>query len=169
MSASRFASLRLSPIFRAALTTLCLLLALSALGCGKGGCNPLTAKSATVKLQGKADLPQNAPVTFNGAKIGEVVNAELDAQGKPVLTLCLEKKGFEALGRSAVFYVNKDGAAKTLVAELLPELPPPPGDELVYLGFDSYPAYLGWRAEHIVKKGVSDLLKAIDGALKQGE
>jgi hypothetical protein len=155
---------RLFPL--ALLTSLCLLAGLLPQGCGKGGCNPLTGKSATVKLAGKADLPQGAPVTLNNAKIGEVVNAALDEKGKPVLTLCLEKKGFEALGKSAVFYVAKDGANTTLVAELLPELPPPPGDELVYLGFDSYPNYLTWRAEHIVKKGVSDLLKAIDGALK---
>jgi len=135
-------------------------------GCDKSFCNPLTSKKATVKLQGKADLPQAAAVTLNGVKIGEVSNAAIDGQGKPTLTLCLDKKGFESLRKITVFYVNKEGAGATLAAEPLPDDATPPGDDPVFLGFDSYSTYLSWRTEHIVKKGFSDLLKAIDGALQ---
>lgn len=159
-------SLRLTSI-ATALALVCALLVLAlAQGCGKGFCNPLTSKKATVKLQGKADIPQAAPVTLNGVKIGEVVNAAIDEQNKPALTLCLDKKGFESLRKTTVFYINKEGANTTLVAEPLQDDPAPPSDDPVFLGFDSYATYLTWRAEHIVKKGFSDLLKAIDGALK---
>jgi len=152
-------------------TSLCLaLLALCSLifvaGCGKGACNPLTSKKALVKLQAKADIVVPSPVTLNGVTIGQVTDAALDSQNKPLLSLCLEKKFLEGLRKTTVFYVNKEGAGTTLVCEVIPDDATPIGDDPVFLGFDSYSNYLAWRTENIVKKGVNDLLKVIDGALK---
>jgi hypothetical protein len=139
-------------------------------GCGDF-CNPLGNVTATVVLQGDADLALPAPVTLRGVVIGRVSQVTLDAGNRPVLVLCLEKKPARNLGEPTVFYIDRSGAGASLACEPAPvartsdkEKTTTQG-ERVYLGFSSYEEYLAWRSANLVKEGVSGFLDALDQAL----
>lgn len=139
-------------------------------GCGDF-CNPLGGVTATVMLQGDADLEAPAPVTLRGVVIGQVKKVTLDAGNRPLLVLCLDKKPALTLGEPTVFYIDRSGAGESLVCEPAPVARTSGTDsavakgERVFLGFSSYEDYLAWRTTNMVKEGVGGFLDALDQAL----
>lgn len=151
----------------------CLLLLLQA-GCGDqlaNFCNPLSQTSATVIMQGRADITPPAPVTLNGVSIGEVRSKSLEENGKAVLSLCLDHGQAEKLDKLTVFYIEhvQQGADKgdRLVCQTFADQNAPASEEMRFLGFESYEAFLAWRARGIMKKGLDSFLNALDDALGQ--
>lgn len=132
-------------------------------------CNPMSQTSATVIMQGKADITVPAPVTLNGVSIGEVRGKSLDDGGRAVLKLCLDHDQAEKLDKLTVFYVEHPQQGQQggdqLVCQIFPDENAPANDDMRFLGFPDYSAFLSWRAQGIVKKGVDSFLKALDDAL----
>ncbi len=155
---------------RAALLLLLLAIVPAFGGCGDL-CNPLNSVTAKVMLQGNADLAVPVPVTLRGVVIGQVKEIVLDADNRPVLVLCLDKKPAGNLDKRTVFYVDKTGVGASLVCEPVQagnsarQDDPDSKGGLVFLGFESYEDYLAWRAANMVKEGVGGFLDALDQAL----
>ncbi len=135
-------------------------------GCGLMECDPLKSRKAVVRLKGKVNLAVPCPVTLNGVAIGKVNTATLDDQGQPELRICLDKSTLKTLTGVPVFYVAHTEAGDALVAEPQQGTPLPSEGDLVFLGFDSYQRYLSWRTEHLLKKGVENLMGVLNEALQ---
>jgi len=154
---------------RAAALALCLLLAAAGCDSLENFCNPLSQTSATVVMQGAAEISPPVPVTLNGVAIGEVRGKSLDEAGKATLQLCLDHGQAEKLSRLTVFYVDRleSGKGDRLVCQTFPDQDAPASEQMRFLGFASYEDFLAWRAKGIMKKGLDSFLKALDDALGQ--
>lgn len=141
-------------------------------GCGDqldNFCNPLSQTSATVVMQGEANIRTPAPVTLNGVSIGEVTGKSLDDSGRAMLNLCLDHGQAEKLNKLTVFYVEQspqgEEGKERLICQIFPDEAAPTNENMRFLGFESYTDFLSWRAQGIVKKGLDGLLNALDEAL----
>lgn len=151
---------------------LCLVWLLAATGCG------LLSDSVVIRFEDRPRVNVGAPVILERERIGKVTSVERETapsgqggqggQGAGGWTAKASIDGSrrERLRRSSIFIVDEDEGGPFLRYEIVDPASPPAERGQAFLGFNSYPDYLAWRAGRLGTRKLDEFFRILEDALR---